>query len=64
LGDRKGVQPVKNLCHLSAKVLFRTGIGRKIEEEPPDPGSHGEDDDGVYFFFIVFIHIVRCSLYV
>jgi len=51
LGDRKGIQPVKNLCHLSAKILFQTGTGRKIEEEPPDRGSRG-DDDGVYFFLL------------
>jgi len=32
------MQPIKNLCHLSPKVLFKNTWRKKTEEGPADPG--------------------------
>jgi len=38
-GDRRGVQCLKNLYHLSLKVLLRKKWRKKTEVEPSDSGS-------------------------
>jgi len=42
MGHRKGIRPVKNLFHISLKVLFHKWRRKKTKEEPADPGSNGK----------------------
>jgi len=39
LGDRKGIRPIKILCHSSPEVLHQNSWRKKIEGEPADRGS-------------------------
>jgi len=41
LRDRKGTQPVKNHCHISAKVLFSNKRRKMTDGELANPGSPG-----------------------
>jgi len=42
MGHRKGIRPVKNLFHISLKVLFHNWRRKKTKKEPADPGSNGK----------------------
>jgi len=42
LVDRTDICPVKNLCHMSAKVLFWNRWKKKTEEDPASTGSPGK----------------------
>ena len=43
IGDRKGIRPVKNPCHLSPKFLFRTNWRKKTSWKRL---LNGDDADG------------------
>jgi len=42
MDNRKGIQPTRNLCQLSSKVLFQNKWRKKTEREPANPGLTGK----------------------